>query len=317
MSAPTKAMLGCAVEASVRKGSSCAQGPHHDAQKLMTTGLPRRSWTPTLCPSSCWMARAGAVRPSRCGLDIAACCRPHASETIRTVPRTIAPAEIKPDLRFNVAESSSAGNTGCAHFRRAAWSVRERARGRDPSVQVAAGLDRPLQRLAIHRHQPEMRAIPARPLEIVRVRPVEVAADVDSITDRKKHVLKRFGKVTRAPFIVIGCEPVLCDVHRFAQWAQLVQDRADPRRVCAESHVGDPTARNVEAPDELVLRPPRIERAHLSPVVRDADVVACGLHDPGQPSWCDWPAIQRHLRRLRGPAVAPPLCCGDEEQLVM
>src|SRR5712692_10482013 len=32
---------------------------------------------------------------------MAACWRPHASDTIRAVPRTIAPVEIKPDLTFN------------------------------------------------------------------------------------------------------------------------------------------------------------------------------------------------------------------------
>src|SRR5207245_10754810 len=106
MSAPTKAMLRWDVEAYVRKGSACAHGPHQDAQKLTTTGFPRKSRTTTFCPSSGWMARSGAVWPRRCGLDIAACCRPHASETIRTLPTTIATAEIKPDLKFNAAESS-------------------------------------------------------------------------------------------------------------------------------------------------------------------------------------------------------------------
>ena len=32
---------------------------------------------------------------------MAACCKPHARDTMRTVPRTIAPAEINPDLTFN------------------------------------------------------------------------------------------------------------------------------------------------------------------------------------------------------------------------
>src|SRR5216683_1297811 len=134
-------------------GSSRAHGPHHDAQKLTTTGLPRRSLTPTLEPSSCWMARSGAEWPRRCGLAIAACCRPHPSDAIRAMPKTIAPAEIKPDLTFNALS--------LVEPRR---SIGKGIRGGDAGVEVAAGLDPPLERLAVDLDQPEAHRVAPSPL---------------------------------------------------------------------------------------------------------------------------------------------------------
>src|SRR5712691_6692718 len=109
---------------------------------------------------------------------MAACCRPHASDTIRAVPRTIAPAEIKPDLTFNALSLVEVG---------------KRIRRRNPAKYAAAWLDRPLQRLAVDPDQAEVRGVASRPFEIVGVGPVEVAAHVDAVADREQHIGERLG----------------------------------------------------------------------------------------------------------------------------
>src|SRR5712691_6614497 len=139
---------------------------------------------------------------------MAACWRPHASDTIRAVPRTIAPAEIKPDLTFNALSLVEEG---------------ERIRRRNSAVVAAAWLDRPLQRLAVDPDQPEVRRVAPRPLEVVGVGPVEVAPHVDAISDGELHVGKGLGDVTPAPLIIIGGKPVLGDIDRLSEPAQPIQ----------------------------------------------------------------------------------------------
>src|SRR2546428_9119096 len=116
---------------------------------------------------------------------MAACCRPHASDTIRAVPRTIAPAEIKPDLTFNALSLVEDG---------------ERIRRRNSAVVAAARLDRALQRLAVDPDQAEVRGVAPRPFEVVRIGPVEGAAHVDAISNRELHAGKGLGDVTPAAF---------------------------------------------------------------------------------------------------------------------
>src|SRR2546428_13040287 len=106
-------MLGWLEDAWLRTGTSSAHGPHHDAQKLTTTGLPRSCWIPSLGPSSCWIASSGAAWPRSRGLVMAAGWSPHASDTTRTVPRTIAPNEINPDLTFNALSLDDDGEAVC------------------------------------------------------------------------------------------------------------------------------------------------------------------------------------------------------------
>src|SRR5216683_1148247 len=233
---------------------------------------------------------------------MAACWRPHASDTIRAVPRTIAPAEIKPDLTFN-ALSLVDGS--------------ERIGRRDPAIYAAAWLDRPLQRLAVDPDQSEVGGVAPRPLEVVRVGPVEVAAHVDAVADREQHIGERLGDETAPPLVIVGSKPVLGDIDRLPKRAQLVEHHPHPGRVCAESHIGDRAAGNIEAPDELLTRPSSVERAYLAPVVSDADVVRSRLHDPPQHSWRYGPAIERQLRRLRSPTVARFRGGREKEQLVM
>src|SRR5690348_8230332 len=62
---------------------SSTHGPHQDAQKLSTTGLPLNPETLTWSSYSGFTARFGACLPSSGGLERAACCRPHASESMR------------------------------------------------------------------------------------------------------------------------------------------------------------------------------------------------------------------------------------------
>src|SRR5713101_8438690 len=186
---------------------------------------------------------------------------------MRAVPRTIAPAEIKPDLTFNGLSLVLVG---------------ERVRGRYTSVQPAAGLDRPLERFAIDLDQPEARGVAASPLEVVGVGPVVVAANVDAIADREQHVGQGLGDVPAAPIVVTRGETVLRDVDGFAELAQLVQDGAHPAGIRAQPHVGHGTARDVETSDELIPRTPGVKSTHLAPVVGDADVVARRLDYPAQ-----------------------------------
>src|SRR2546430_11031045 len=80
LSAPTKATCWCATEASASTPASSTQGPHHEAQKFTTTGLPCSSQTLTWSPAGVWMASLGAVLPSTGGFASAACCRPQASQ---------------------------------------------------------------------------------------------------------------------------------------------------------------------------------------------------------------------------------------------
>src|SRR5216683_6269063 len=128
---------------------------------------------------------------------MAACWRPHASDTIRAVPRTIAPAEIKPDLTFNALSLVDGG---------------ERIRRRNSGVVAAAWLDRPLQGLAVDPDQAEVHVVAPRPFEVVRVGPVEVATHVDAIPDCEQHVGERLGDDTTAPLVIVGSHPVLRDV---------------------------------------------------------------------------------------------------------
>src|SRR6266852_273295 len=221
---------------------------------------------------------------------------------MRAVPRTIAPADSKPDLTFNGLSLVLVG---------------ERVRGRYTSVQLAAGLDRPLERFAVDLDQSEACGVAARPLEVVRIGPVKVAANVDAIADREQHVGQGLGDVPTAPFVVTCGETVLRDVDGFAELAQLIQDSAHPARVRAQAHVGHGTARDVETPDELIPWTPGIKSAHLAPVVSDADVVARRLDNPAQLARSDRPSIENHLRCLRGPTVAPPIRSRQEQQFVM
>src|SRR5665647_515362 len=52
MSTPTKATSGCALAKAVRSAASFAHEGHHEAKKLMTTGLPRYSVRSYRSPSS-------------------------------------------------------------------------------------------------------------------------------------------------------------------------------------------------------------------------------------------------------------------------
>src|SRR2546426_3157274 len=248
------------------------------------------------------IASSGAAWPRRRGLVMAACWSPHASDTTRTVPRTIAPNEINPDLTFNALSLDDYGEACC--------------RG-DSAVVMTAGLDRSLERLAVDTDQAEADCIASRPLEVVRVRPVKVAPHIDSITDREPNVGQDLVDVPPAPLIVDARESVLCDVNGFAEPAQLIQHQADPARICAHAHVGHGRTGNIESPDELIPRPAGIEGTHLAPVMGDADVVRGRLDDPAQHPRRDRPAIQSHLRRPSGPAVAPLLRRRQKKQLVM
>src|SRR6267143_3988803 len=118
---------------------------------------------------------------------MAACCRPHASDTIRAVPRTIAPAEIKPDLTFNALSLVDG---------------RERIRRRNSAVVAAAWLDRPLQCVAVDRDQAEVRGVAPCPFEVVRIGPVEIAPNVYAIGDRELHVGKGLRDVPLPPLVV-------------------------------------------------------------------------------------------------------------------
>src|SRR5665647_1232030 len=52
MSTPTKATSGCALAKAVRSAASLAHEGHHEAKKLMTTGLPRYAARSYRLPSS-------------------------------------------------------------------------------------------------------------------------------------------------------------------------------------------------------------------------------------------------------------------------
>src|SRR5665811_140401 len=52
ISTPTKATSGCALAKAVRSAASLAHEGHHEAKKLMTTGLPRYSVRSYRSPSS-------------------------------------------------------------------------------------------------------------------------------------------------------------------------------------------------------------------------------------------------------------------------
>src|SRR5260370_20593021 len=102
MSAPTKTTPGYRSDAAESTGSSCAQGPHHEAQKLSTTGRPRYAEMSTLLPDGRWISSAGAAWPRTCGLVKAACWRPQPSENISTAAATAAPPVNRPVLSFNL-----------------------------------------------------------------------------------------------------------------------------------------------------------------------------------------------------------------------
>src|SRR5260370_41211408 len=138
---------------------------------------------------------------------MAACGRPHASDNSRAVPRTIAPAEIKPDLTFN------------------ALSLvvdRERIRRRDPAIYAAAWLDRPLQRLAVDPDQSEVGGVAPRPFEVVGVGPMEVAAHVDAVAHREQNIGERLGDETAAPLVIVGSKTVLGAIDRLPNRAHVL-----------------------------------------------------------------------------------------------
>src|SRR5579859_6421125 len=306
MSAPRNATPGWLSCAAASTGSSCAQGPHHEAQKLSTTGVPCSLLTSTWPPSAGRIASAGAGRPSSCGLVRAACCRPHPSDSISTDPATTAPPEISAVLAFTPLSLVDHQTL-----------FREGVGGRDPAVEEPARLDRTLQGLAVHLDQAELRRVPASPLEVVDVRPVEVAADVDTVFDRKPDVFEDVGDVVLAAHVVGGGQAVLGHVDRLPEALQLVEHLPHPHRVRAPAHVRELSTRHVEPADELVARPRRIERAHLRPVMGDADEVARGLDDTPQPARGDRPAVDGELSRARRQLVAPLAARRQKQELVM
>src|SRR5260370_39779957 len=100
---------------------------------------------------------------------------------MRAVQRTIAPAEIKPDLTFN------------------ALSLvvdRERIRRRDPAIYAAAWLDRPLQRLAVDPDQSERGGVAPRAFEVAGVGPIEVAPHFDAVAHRAPNIAERLRDAT-------------------------------------------------------------------------------------------------------------------------
>src|SRR5712691_11881218 len=220
-----------------------------------------------------------------------------------TEPRTIAAAAMSPtDLRFTRLSLSR---------------VWESVSARDAPVQPAAGLDRARQTLAVHLDQAEAHLVAARPLEVVDVRPVKVPAHVHAVPDGETHVRQDVDQVLLPPLVIFRAQPVLRYVHGLAESFELVENRAHRARVGGPAHVADRRTWNVEAPDELVLRPAQIEGGVLRVVVRDADEVGRRFDHLAQPAWRDGPAVHHQLSRLCGPPIPPPGRRRQERELVV
>src|SRR5439155_780390 len=76
-------------------------------------------------------------------------------------------------------------------------------------------------------------------------------------------------------------------------------------------------ARWIEPPDELVPWSPRIERAHLTPVVSDAYVIASRVDDRPKPAGPNRPAVGHGLSHARREAIPSLRSRGQEQELVM
>src|SRR5213595_1403025 len=135
------------------------------------------------------MASAGAGRPSSCGLVSAACCRPQASDSISTEPATIAPPATSARL---IVKPSLIDRR------------REAVRGGDAPIEAPARPHGALERCPVDLDQAKPGRVAARPFEIVQVRPVEVAPDVDAVVDRLTHAGEHLDDVALALGVVIG-----------------------------------------------------------------------------------------------------------------